>query len=204
VVVSHDATTGRCGDKNLKINDVTYDELRRVDVATSYRKAAGLTVEQYPPVAPPLLKEVLALIKRHPDVHQSIQPKDESVDAAVALVKGMDMVGQIGFNDGSLEKMKRVKELEPRLIVHWDLPTKVDVPAAIATAKKYGFEAIVLKAPGVTPEKVRQIKTAGLEMGVWTVDDPAEITKFLDWGVDRIYTDRPDVALKIKAGREGK
>jgi glycerophosphoryl diester phosphodiesterase len=201
VVVSHDPSTGRVGDKDLKIADSTYAELKAVDVAHAYRKRTGMTLGQLVRARVPLLTEVLELVKRHPEVRLSIQPKDESTDAAVKLVQQAAMVGQVGFNDASLAKMARVKELEPRLVVHWDRPAKVDVEADLATARKHKFESVVVKEPGVTPAMVKQFKEAGFEFGAWTVNDPATIARLLDWGVDRIYSDTPEVVLKIKRER---
>jgi glycerophosphoryl diester phosphodiesterase len=201
VVVSHDPNTGRVGDKDLKIADSTYAELKVVDVATAHRRKSGMTVAQLMRARLPLLTEVLALVKRHPEVRLSIQPKDESTDLAVKLVQEAGMVGQVGFNDGSLAKMARVKELEPKLIVHWDRPAKIDVAADLATARKHKFESIVVKEPGVTPAVVRRIKEAGFEFGVWTVDDPKAIARLLDMGVDRIYTNTPEVMLTLKRDR---
>jgi hypothetical protein len=36
---------------------------------------------------------------------------------------------------------------------------------------------------------------------VWTVDEPADIRRLLDWGVDAIISDRPDVAAEIVHAR---
>ena len=37
----------------------------------------------------------------------------------------------------------------------------------------------------------------GLEMHVWTIDDPAEMTALLDLGVDAIMTDVPPLAARL-------
>jgi glycerophosphoryl diester phosphodiesterase len=201
VVVSHDASTGRVADRDVKINDVTYDELRHVDVAASFRRRTGKTLEACPRTPPPLLTEALALIKRSPHVRLSIQPKDGSTPRAVELVKEAGVVGQVSFNDGVLAKMIKVKELEPRLRVHWDRPAKLNLDADLATAAQHKFEAIVVEQKGVTQDVVRRVKAAGFEMGAWTVNDPATARRFLDWGVDRIYTDFPRVILDLKRQR---
>jgi glycerophosphoryl diester phosphodiesterase len=45
---------------------------------------------------------------------------------------------------------------------------------------------------------------ANVPVHVWTVDDPDDIHRLLDWGVDGIQTDRPDVLARVLADRVGR
>ena len=55
----------------------------------------------------------------------------------------------------------------------------------------------------VTPRFVSAAHRAGKQVHVWTVDDPADIHRLLDWEVDGIVTDRPDLLDGVLAEREG-
>jgi glycerophosphoryl diester phosphodiesterase len=44
---------------------------------------------------------------------------------------------------------------------------------------------------------VKLARRAGLPVQVWTVDEPDDIRRLLDWGVGAIISDRPDVAARV-------
>jgi glycerophosphoryl diester phosphodiesterase len=53
----------------------------------------------------------------------------------------------------------------------------------------------------VTPNFVRALHSVGVEVHVWTVNDPAAMERLLDIGVDGLVTDRSDLAASLISGR---
>ncbi len=51
--------------------------------------------------------------------------------------------------------------------------------------------------PVVTPAFVRRAHALGLVVHVWTINDPAEMRRLLDLGVDGIVTDRADLLKQV-------
>lgn len=198
LVVTHDRTTGRVGDQDLDVPTSTYEELAKVDVATDFRKRTGQTLAECPPQRIPLLEEVLRLVMQQNRTRLSIQPKMDCVAEAIALVKQLKAERWIGFNDGNLQYMSDVKRLAPEVPVFWDRGN-TNIEEDIRTAKERGFESLVLHHEAVTPEKIERVKQAGLEIGAWTVNDPARMKKLLDQGIERIYTDAPRQLLAMKS-----
>lgn len=49
----------------------------------------------------------------------------------------------------------------------------------------------------VSARFVADAHRAGLAVQVWTVDDPDQARRLLDWGVDALITDRPDVMVPL-------
>ncbi len=46
---------------------------------------------------------------------------------------------------------------------------------------------------------VRQVHREGQVLQVWVVNDEADIIRLLEWGVDGVISDRPDVAVRATA-----
>ncbi len=51
--------------------------------------------------------------------------------------------------------------------------------------------------PLVTPAFVRRAHRRNIPVQVWTVNDPADMRRLLEWGVDGIQSDRPDVLALV-------
>ncbi|MDR0871694.1 MAG: hypothetical protein LBN39_12975 [Planctomycetaceae bacterium] len=202
IVINHDKNTKTVSDADLVIGNSTLEQLRKLDMAYSFRKSKGLTETECPRIAILTLEEVLPVILEFESVKLSLQPKNsgDCVDKAIEIVRKFKAISRVGFNDGNLEWMARVKKLEPGVPVFWDRFEWND--ADIETAKQYGFETIVSHHSKVTPERIAAVHAAGIKYGVWTVDDPALLKKFLQMGADRIYTDVPRILLELKKTNE--
>ena len=49
----------------------------------------------------------------------------------------------------------------------------------------------------VTPRLVAQAHRHNVRVHVWTVDEIADMHRLLDWGVDGIMTDWPDILARV-------
>ncbi|MCB9924846.1 MAG: hypothetical protein H6822_21880, partial [Planctomycetaceae bacterium] len=148
LVVIHDNTTERVGDKNINVADSTYDELLAVDVATDFRHRTGKSIDECPAQRTPLLEDVLRVVMKQNRTRVSIQPKIDWVADAIALVESMNAERWVGFNDGNLNFMAEVKRLAPDLPVFWDRGADTDIDEDIRIAKQHGFESLVLHHSG--------------------------------------------------------
>lgn len=53
----------------------------------------------------------------------------------------------------------------------------------------------------VTPELIDACHAAGVQINVWTVDEPERLAQLATWGVDGLCTNVPDVALEVLAAQ---
>ncbi len=54
----------------------------------------------------------------------------------------------------------------------------------------------------VTPRKIAFAHEKGVAMQVWTINDPQKMLQLMEWGVDGIFTDKPELLLQIKRSRQ--
>ncbi len=174
----HDHTTGRTFAKDLVIAESTGAQLLEL----------GL----------PTLEEALDWLTIRPGIRMSLQPKCPAVREICDAVKAAQLEDRIAFNDGNFDYLAEAKRLIPQAVIFYDTHGAETLEQGIARALNANFFGLVSHFDFLTPERVTMIRAAGLEPGVWTVNDANEIRRFLEMGICRFYTDDPALALKVK------
>jgi glycerophosphoryl diester phosphodiesterase len=198
LVVIQDETTGRVGDKDLRVAESTYEELQTVDVAFAFRKSRNLSLEQCPPARIPLLAEVLDLVVKQQKSRLSIQARDEATPAALELVHQAKAEPWVGFNGSDLTKLAIVKQFDKTIPVFWDRGPSTDLHQDAALAKRVGVQTLMLQETGCTADKAALLHEHGFEAGARVVNDPGRMKQLLQMGFDRLCTDSPDLLLRLK------
>jgi glycerophosphoryl diester phosphodiesterase len=75
----------------------------------------------------------------------------------------------------------------------------LDQIEAAATAHERGHRALHPHDFAVTGELVEHLHAQGMDVNVWTVDDPARMRALVALGVDGICTNVPDVLVGVLA-----
>ncbi len=98
-----------------------------------------------------------------------------------------------------LETVNRCRALAPTIRTAWLV---VEVPDdAVATLQANGHVALHPWVRVLTREQIERCHAGGIEVNTWTCDDPVRMNELLDWGIDGICTNVPDVALDVLASR---
>ena len=185
VVVHHDTTLDRTTSLRGLIADRAMDELRHAAV--------------------PTLGEVLA---RHREPRVIIELKvnsDALARAAVDVVRKAGAVDRVCFGSFGLRVLRAVRALEPAVAtsaareeVRWALyRSRVRWPVTRVAYGGYQVPELAGRTRVVSPRFVNDAHRAGLAVQVWTVDNEAATRRLLDWGVDALITDRPDVVVPV-------
>ena len=121
--------------------------------------------------------------------------------AALAAVERRGLLPRMLFSSFYDPVLARLRSLSPTarvgLLISRKFPHR-----AVARAKALGAEALHPEDSIATPELVREAHDAGLLVHVFTVDEETELRRFLDMGVDGIFTNYPR-RLRAMVGARG-
>jgi glycerophosphoryl diester phosphodiesterase len=194
VVVIHDANTKRTTGVDKKVAEASLDELRALD-------SGSLKGAQWAGEKIPTLAEALVTIPDGKRMFIEIKGGDEVLPALEKVLKESGKKSEqlviIGFG---YETMKKARQLLPQAPIYWLASSQEekttgeppDIEMLIAKVKEAGLDGLDLhyKFP-IDADFVAKVKSVGLKLYVWTVDDPLVAKKLVQAGVDGITTDRP-------------
>lgn len=124
-----------------------------------------------------------------------LKPLDTLNNEDIAAAEIVDMLKKYGLMDRtdiisfSINGCLAFVKLCPQLPVYY-----LDGDLAPRKIKELGLAGIDYNRRTIEnhPEWIQQCHDLGLKVNVWTVDDPQEIQKFADMGVDFITTNNPE------------
>jgi glycerophosphoryl diester phosphodiesterase len=201
-VIIHDPTVDRTTNGTGAVADLTAAELAALDAGYRFEQD-GAFPWRGRGGGVPALADVLT---RFPGVPLLIELKTAEPRLAHRVI---DMVRAVGPTDhliiGSFLQgaLDAVRAYAPEVRTGADVDEiKGGVAATLfsdapAPLRFHSFQVPEIFAGQriVTPEFVARARAAGVGFTVWTVNDAEHIRRLLDWGVDGLITDRPDIAV---------
>lgn len=200
IVVIHDATLERTTDGHGLVRTHTLGELQQLDAGAKFT-----TVHQEMPfqgrgVVIPLLEDVL---RAFPNVGFNIEIKQDSPEM---IPRVLDLLSRTGTHEVVLAAAEHhiMQQLEA---------AKPGCPLGMSSVQawhvfKAGFFGRIPEAwrhralqvppryrgfPVVSTRTIRRAHAAGLDVHLWTINDPVEARKWLDRGVDGVMSDNPSL-----------
>lgn len=209
VVVIHDATVDRTTDGTGAVADLTLEEIKALDAGYRFVDLDGNTSFRGQGVTVPTMAELLDAC---PSVWLNAEAKEEQV--ARPLVELVRSRGEqhrvlVAAEHETTRKGGRGYEgpwgASRRHCVLFLLSHR------LPGGGPYTPPVDVLQIPEwwkgrrvLTPRLVRQAHRRNIPVHVWTVDDPDDMRRLLEWGVDAIQSDRPDLLSEVLVEEAGR
>ncbi len=209
-VVIHDATVDRTTDGHGAVARLGWDELRELDAGYHFTADNGIT---HPfrgrGVTIPTIEQVLEAL---PTARLTVEVKageaQRPLFAAIERFNATSRIVAAGMHakDRTLFRHYRGaisasrKQLVPFLFLHRVhltrlAPLRADV---VQVPEREGRLRLV------TPRFVRDLHARGIQVHVWTVNEEADMHRLIEWGVDGLVSDRPDLLGRVLQQRIGR
>ncbi len=212
IVVFHDDTLDRTTSGSGPLAAQTLEELRRLDAGYHFTPDGGQT---YPwrgkGVTIPTLREVF---ERFPETRVNIEMKVNDAEGERRLAR---LLTENGWGDWALvgsfhaDAMARFRALcEGRIATSASMSETRNFLIGVLLRQTQRMRPTydALQVPEVyrglrvvSPTSIRLAHGLGLDVHVWTVDDRATMERLLDWGVDGLMSDRPDILAEVFRAR---
>lgn len=180
IYLMHDKETGRTSDSNVDIEQSEADAI------------APVRLKNGDPV--PMLSDVLALVAGKAALNIEIK-SDGAGGLCAAQIAGAGYVGTVlfsSFKEREVLDARRIMPAASFAVIYDDFAED-----ALNEYRNRGYGMISLKRQIVTERLIAACHDRKIKVFVWTVDDEEEMKRFIAWGVDGIYTNRPTALREI-------
>lgn len=210
IVLMHDEEVDRTTDGTGLIEDLTLAELKQLDAAYDWTNDNGASFPyRGQGIQVPTLDE---LFQRYPEMRYVIEikltenPIDKPLCDLIRRHAMQDRVVIASFHD---EAMQNFRQTCPEVATS---ASRGEVTAFVLLGKVFlsGFiipeyESIQppydpeqsMNIPIMTRRFIREAHAKNIAVEPWTVNDPELMKQYLEWGVDGIITDRPDLMIEL-------
>lgn len=207
LVLHHDALLERTTNGTGPLKSKTFAELQTLDAGYRFTRDGG---KSFPfrdrDVRIPLLRDV---IEAFPGVKFNIEAKQADppiADRMVALFRELGRADDVliacegdvvrdqldAIDRGMPRNFSGSEVLEFLQAVHGDGLASYTPPAQALQIPEV-YEGI----PLLSPRLLEAAKHLGLEVHIWTVNEPEDMRRLLDTGVDGIMSDHPTTLLRV-------
>ena len=195
VVVIHDQTVDRTTGSTGKVRQLPLKALKELDAGSFFDST-------YKGEKIPTLEEVFETVGRRSFINVEItnyaSPLDDLPDRIAGLVKKFNLADRILFSSFNPLALLRVRQLLPQvprglLVFHGASGSW----ARGWIGRRFPCQALHPEASDVTASLVARTHQAGRRMHVYTVNQPEEMRRLINLGIDGIFTDDPPLAQQV-------
>ncbi|MFC4258677.1 glycerophosphodiester phosphodiesterase [Marinobacter lacisalsi] len=192
LILWHDADLQRVYGRPERISELSWAEIRTLDAGAWFSPVfAGERILT--------LTELIELARGRVNLFLDLKPDHKSRDLArevVSVLRREDALEGTVIAAAERHVLNDARAMEP------SLRTALLAEFVIGPLRDEQFDILGLRYNRITPGAVARARQLGYELYVWTVNQPEDMSKFIDMGVDSIITDRPDVLARILAERK--
>lgn len=206
-VVIHDSTLHRTAGLPERVADLTWSEIRSVDVGSWFARRKNLPPGSFANETVPGLRDLFTLFQSN-DLTLCLEMKCDSVAEYAPLAEACcRLVDEYGLKDRvivecfKLPALTILKQFDAEIKTaalfepSFSTPSVLLDQSVIAQANAVGASYLALHYRLARHSLVEKAKQAGLQMALWTVDDPTWIERARAMGIEALITNDPAAML---------
>jgi glycerophosphoryl diester phosphodiesterase len=206
-VIIHDATLDRTTNAAGRVGTCTAAELAGVDAGFHFQHDGEFPFRGLR-IGVPTLDSLLRQYETRTIIELK-EPSPALARAVVAVVRAAHAIDRVCIGSFHRRALEIVRSEAPEIATsasepeaRWTLYRSwTGLPPV--TRKPYSSFQVPERAGRlhvVTPAFIRQVHAEDATIQVWVIDDPHEIKRLFEWGVDGVISDRPDLAIAARNG----
>ena len=204
-VVHHDADLDRCCDAAGPIARRTAADLARVDAAYWFGEEDGFPWRGRGQGVP-ALADVLERYGRIPIVIEMKVGSESAARAVVEAVRAAGALERACIGSFSGVALRAVRAIEPRLATSAGREETqralyrswIGLGLGRVAYRAFQVPEYAGRLHVVTPALIHAAHRSNVAFHVWTVNEPPDMWRLLDWRVDALISDRPDLAVSVR------
>ncbi len=210
IVLMHDAKVDRTTNGTGEVESMTLDELKTLDAAHDWTPDGGQTFPyRGQGITVPALEEVF---QKFPNMRYTIEIKKATLPIAQPfcdLIRQYNMQDKVlvaSFHDAAIAEFRQTcpevatsasrGEVTPFVLLGKVFLSGWFSPQFQSLQVPWDPEES-MNIPVMTARFIREAHAKGIAVEPWTVDDPELMKQYIEWGVDGIITDRPDIMIEV-------
>ncbi|MEX0793511.1 MAG: glycerophosphodiester phosphodiesterase family protein, partial [Pirellulaceae bacterium] len=191
VVLLHDRDFRRLARDSRQLAEVTLAELQEIDVGSWFDpKFADERV--------PTLQQAIDLCYGKMKLNIELKYYGTEPDVAPLVEATTEVVRRNGFEDQSLITSLRYPACEEVRRIKPNFRTGLIVTHALGDISRVDVDALVVRADFLSERLLFAARRLDREVHVWTLNDPRQIRRFINRGVDNIMTSDPDLGIRTR------
>jgi glycerophosphoryl diester phosphodiesterase len=204
LIAMHDETVNRTTNGKGFVKQLTLKQIKKLDAGSSFNKMnPDYAKKEYEGLQVPTLEEIFETLgnNRRYYIETKADLEYKGMEEKLVTLMGRYHIkpDQVYIQSFSKESLQKLKHLNPSLRLIQLLPSH---QSGFITQKQ--LKAISEYAIGVGPnarlltrQYVETVRSAGLDIHPYTVNDPKQMKKLIRWGVTGMFTDYPDRLSRV-------
>ena len=206
-VVIHDSSLHRTAGLPQRIADLTWSELKSVDVGSWFARKKNLPPGSFANETVPSLRELFTLFQSN-NLTLCLEMKCDSVEeqeplaeACSRLIEEHSLKDRVMVECFKLPSLTILKRLDAGIKTaalfepSFSTPSVLSDQSIITQATAAGASYLALHYRLARQSLVEKAKLAGLQVALWTVDDPTWIERARAMGIEALITNDPAAML---------